>query len=323
MSHRKTVWSVAIVVSVVVLMVAAFAKADVVGGSLLYLDAADANGDGVKEAGSGTAWVNKGSLSSGYNATVGISGNGTATWAGDGTTSNPYALQVRPGSGIYDGGYAQVGGSYTSGNSLDVKVYTYEVWAKINGNGSDGAAGLNTAGGTLMGHNTQTTGQGNGSIGYAVNTDSQSLGFQPNSLYTQSGQAPAPAAYQTAFPNSTDLIGAGYHQIVLARAGSGATDTAWYQDGVLKGTWQTDSNDSVNSWFMIGGRNWSTHYDMFANADISIARVYGTALTAAEVLQNYNADAGRFDIVVPEPCSLVMVVTCLLGLSAYAWRKRK
>jgi hypothetical protein len=328
MSRQKMVWSLVLGLAAMV----AFATASVQAAGivdtnlLLHLDAADADGaGGAGHQGSGAAWVNKGSLGSGYDATVAVSGNGTAAWAGNGTTSDPYSLQVRPGSYIYDGGYAQVGSSLTSGNAMDLTVYTYEVWAKINGNGSDVSGGLHTNGGTLMGHNTATAGQGNGSIGYAVTADSQSLGFQANTLYTQSGVGVGPAVYETPFPNSTALVGAGYHQVVLARAGAGATDTAWYLDGVLKGTFQTESNTSVDSWFMIGGRHWNTtsgpHYDMFANADIAIARVYGSALTGDEVLQNFTADAGRF--VTPEPSMFALVATGAFGLLAYAWRKRK
>jgi hypothetical protein len=302
------------------------AKASVVDGSLLYLDAAGAQGNSAY----GRAWINKGSLGADYNATVAAAGDGSATWAGDGTSSDPYTLQFRPGNGGGSGGYARVANSSASGNALDRTVYTYEVWAKINGNGSD-SVDLNTNGGTLMGHNTGGAGQGNGSIGYAVTTDNQKLGFQANSLYTQSGAATGLAAYQTTFPNSTDLIGAGYHQVVLTRAGGGATETNWYQDGVLKGTWQTDSCTSSGSCFMIGGRHWFTsagadHYDMFANADIAIARVYGTALTGSQVSQNYSADCATFGLAplsTPEPASLVVTLTGMLFMVAYAWRRRK
>ena len=329
MSRRNLVWSVAIIVAAAVLTAVNFARADVVAGSLLYLDAADADGNGVKGAASGTAWANKGSLSNTYDATVAAAGNGTVAWAGAGGTSNPYTLQVRPGSGIIDGGYARVNNTSTTGNSLDRTVYTYEVWAKINGNGSDTTGGLYTGGGTLIGHNNGGTGQGNGSIGYAVTADNQSLGFQANSLYTQSGAASGLAAYQYTYPNSTDLVGTGYHQVVLARAGAGATETAWYLDGVLKGTFQTASNASENSLFMIGGRHWlnsngSDHYDMFADADISIARVYGRALTGAEVSQNFAADCGTFGLSqTPEPSTMLLGVTGIFGLLAYAWRRRK
>jgi microcompartment protein CcmK/EutM len=323
MLHRRSVWC-ALIAAVVLASVASMpAKASVVDGSLLYLDAADAQGN---DATYGVTWHNKGSLGETYSATLGIAGDGSVTWAGTGVSSDPYTLQVRSGSDKHSGGYAQVANTYYKTNALDSTIYTYEVWAKIVGPGSDDATYMGTNGGTLMGHNTRTTGQGNGSIGYAINADATGAGFQANSLYTQSGAASGAAAYQTTFPNSTDLVGAGYHQIVLTRAGSGATDTNWYQDGVLKGTWQTDSNASEDSWFLIGGRNWSTDYNMFASADIAIARVYGTALTGSQVAQNYGADYATFGLSplpTPEPASLVATVTGVLGMIAYAWRKRK
>lgn len=304
MLRQRMVWSVAIAVAAVLSMEATSAKADVVGGSLLYLDAADCSGSGVAGLGSGTTWVNKGSLGASYDGLVTSVGLGSTAWAGDGTTSNPYTLQVRHGNGGSDSaGFVQVQNSYTTGNALDNTVYTYEIWTKINGtNGGSNGVGV------MMSHNTNASGQGNGSLGYSV---------VDNYLWMQGGSNSG-----SALPNSTDLVGTGYHQIVLTRAGDGASDMNWYLDGALKGTFQSDANASVDAWFTIGCQSWASRFTTGADMDVAIARVYGRALTGSEVLQNFDADCGTFAIV-PEPTSLVLIGIGVICLQAYAWRKRK
>lgn len=323
MSRRNLVWSVVTIAAATVLIAANSAKADVVAGSLLYLDAADADGNGVKAVGSGTTWVNKATTGATYNGTLGIcQSNATLpAWAGTGTTSDPYTLQFRfpDGAGSRTTGYVAVDNSYTSGNIFDTPTYTYEVWTKINGAGNGYDANIGSGLGTLIGHNTSAAGQGRGNLAY--NTTSATATYT-NGLWTQGGSNDV-----TALPNSAGVAAvSGYHQIVLARGGDGSTDSAWYLDGVLQGTLQTSTSASVDSYLTIGCRSWgmSNNFIDCPNADISIARVYGTALTAAEVLQNYNADCATFGLSsVPEPSTCYLIGMGIVGLLAYAWRRRK
>ena len=68
----------------------------------------------------------------------------------------------------------------------------------------------------------------------------------------------------------------------------------FYVNGILVGTYNGDGSNipSTSSTFRIGAdsRNGST----VTNGDISTIRMYNQALTAAEVLQNYNAQKNRF-----------------------------
>jgi hypothetical protein len=54
--------------------------------------------------------------------------------------------------------------------------------------------------------------------------------------------------------------------------------------------------------------------------DVLGARVYTAALTGSEVLQNFQAGISA---AVPEPHALILAAMGLVGLLAYAWRKRK
>jgi hypothetical protein len=318
MLRQKTVWSVVFVVAAVVLMATTSAQADVVSGSLLYLDAA--NADGAGHLGSGLTWTNLASTGSTYNGSLYVNQgyNGTLpVWAGSGTVADPYTLQFRAsGTNSRDTGFVAINNSYTTGNALDIQTYTYETWEKIvgPGGGPDGALGV------FIAHNTNASGQGNGSIAYNGTTSGNVPGLVTNGLWTQGGSNNG-----MALPNSSGVAAlSGYHHVVLARAGGGATDTAWYLDGVLQGTFQTDSGPSVDSYLTIGARGWGSlegaNFLDGPNADIAIVRVYGSALTGGDVLQNYNADVGRF---VPEPGTFALLITGFLGLLAYAWRKRK
>ena len=68
----------------------------------------------------------------------------------------------------------------------------------------------------------------------------------------------------------------------------------FYVNGLLVATVSNDGSNipSTSSTFRIGAdsRNGST----VTNGDISTVRMYNIALTAAEVLQNYNAQKNRF-----------------------------
>ncbi len=51
----------------------------------------------------------------------------------------------------------------------------------------------------------------------------------------------------------------------------------------------TATTGSVGPMVIAGRNKYTTRFDMGANADIALVRVYGDVLTDAEVLQNFNA----------------------------------
>jgi hypothetical protein len=327
MSRQKMVWSLFFGVAAVLLLSAmpAHAAGIVTSNMLLYLDAANADGaGGAGHLGSGTNWSNLASTGSTYDGTVSVNNSGIApVWAGSGTGADPYTLQFRvpsPSVSARDTGYVKVNNSYTAGNIFDTSTYTYEIWVKNlgPGNGAD-ATNFGTGAGILIAHNTNAAGQGNGVFGFSA-VGGGLYNLPVNGLWFQGGNDNGDPV-----PNSAGVAAlAGYHQIVLTRDGSLATDnSSWYLDGVLQGTLQTDSGASEDSYLTIGTRSWgnTTNFLDGLDADVAIARVYGAALSGADVAQNYAANAGRF--AVPEPSTLVLLASGLIGLVCYAWRKRK
>ena len=289
---------------------------------LLHFDAADADGDGVAGLGAGTTWANKAGTGATFNGGLYVNAGHPGimpAWAGSGTVADPYTLQFRePGAGDNRAsGFVAVDNTYTAGNALDIQTYTYESWVKIarpEGGGSDL--------GTFISHNTNAAGQGNSVLAYNVSVAGGGVipGLVPEGLWYQGG-----GINGMALPNSSGVAAlSGYHHVVLARAGGGATDTAWYLDGVLQGTFQTDSGPSVDAYLTIGARSWNTleaaNFLDTPNADIAVVRVYGAALSAADVSQNFAAERSLF---VPEPGTIALLVTGAMGLVCYAWRKRK
>ncbi|MCC7083758.1 MAG: hypothetical protein IT427_01985 [Pirellulales bacterium] len=283
MTRQNAMRSFGIVVTAMVLIAAASGQAAIVTDNLvLYLDAGN-SGNGVGHLGSGNPWINLSGSATNHDATL----VGTADWGGTGTTTDPFVVQFRSSAGgVTAEGYAVVGGS-TPGSDLDLSpVFTYELWAKIIGDGSGDSAFADT--GVLMSHSSYYP-QGNGSITYTY--AGAWNGYTPDSLYNSGGSAdPSPS-----LPNSNGLIGDGFmHHIVLTRAGDGDTDTSWYLDGVLMGAFKSTSSPTDDTYgpypFTIGARKkWYDTFDQGANADIAQVRVYSTALTADEVLQNFNA----------------------------------
>jgi hypothetical protein len=67
-----------------------------------------------------------------------------------------------------------------------------------------------------------------------------------------------------------------------------------YVNGVLRGTTNTTTTglrSSSDGWVLGSIRG-----DIFYNGDVAIAKIYNRALSADEVLQNYNATKGRFGL---------------------------
>lgn len=297
MIRRTLAWKVAALAMAMGVITSSVKAQVVTSGLTLYLDAADSQGTGANGLGSGTTWVNKAPTGATYNGDLGFSGSASApNWIGNGTVANPYALQLQasPAGG---GDYVDIENSYTAGNALDSTTFTYEIWAQITGPGAPKAGG-----GGLMFHSTNGAGQGNGAIGYvppAAQGGIGGSGWVPDSLYDIAGTATPNGDIGSIWtlPNSAGHASPdGYHQIVVSRTDGSATGTSWYLDGTLMGKFQSDSNASADAFFDIGARSYGGVHDIFADANVAIARVYNTALSTAQVDQNFNANAARFGL---------------------------
>ena len=293
MTRRRTLGSgllVAAVLSLAMGGTSAFGGIVNDASLLVWLDAADYDNDGNPGLGSGTAWSNKAATGATHDATLtkrDLGGSPSVpTWGGTGTW-NPYHLEFRH---LYDdaqGGYAVVANSGAP-SALDTQVFTYEVWARRNGAGS-----LAIGSGALIAHSGNWW--GNGGIYWSRD------GYVPvpaDSFYHQGGPyPPSPTPYgDAAFPNSAgDFTTIGYNHIAYTRSGSGANDTAYYLDGVLQGTFQSNSETSGVHPLGIGARTFAGgNTGFFMDYDLATARVYDRPLIEAEIVQNFDAEKSRF-----------------------------
>lgn len=89
-----------------------------------------------------------------------------------------------------------------------------------------------------------------------------------------------------------------WHHIVATKNNSGSTDNGnLYIDGDLKvsesRTWTGTTRWPTNLMQLGRDQNNSTYY---LNGEMALARVYNAELSAAQVLQNFNATRGRFGV---------------------------
>ena len=157
----------------------------------------------------------------------------------------------------------------TSGTDNNV-AYSMEAWIKLDAYPS----GIAFSGYTIMGHNSST---GIGLQVFGTGTTAYiNFGYRTNSNY-----------------DSGNITINEWHHIVGTRAVGGAI--VIYIDGVADSAVNGDlAIDYTTSDFNIG----STHTTRIGpyNGNISSTRVYNKSLTAAEVLQNYNAQKSRFGL---------------------------
>ena len=98
----------------------------------------------------------------------------------------------------------------------------------------------------------------------------------------------------TSAGTTTPLINTWYHFAYTVSLSGSTYTSILYQNGVAVGSPVTSaiSPNSSNLGFLVG-TNWRADTTV-VNGDIAIVRVYGRALSAAEVVQNYNAQGLRF-----------------------------
>lgn len=152
--------------------------------------------------------------------------------------------------------------------------WTMEVWVNQTNSGNDVVLGKFDPGGLSA------------DVSYSIRTT-------VSTYYAQFGDGTG------AFVNSTNVVGTlnTWYQLVYVFK-TGATKTLeTYKNGVSIGSVNHTLNSLLNtpSNLYIGSYN-NGEYNQYFNGRIGVTRLYNTALTAANVLQNYNADKSKYGL---------------------------
>ena len=228
----------------------------VTDGLVLALDA----GNTKSYPGSGTAWTD----------TVGDN-NGTLT-------NGPTYSSDDGGSIVFDGTNDYVQLSASSDLNFGTGNFTIEGWFN---------KGATTSLQTLLCSNKYYTGGNNGNWILRISSATQIA------LATYDGTGNIEYAE---FSASTS-VNTWYH-FALVREGTGTNETKFYLDGVLKGSMTVSKSltDAGTNGLRIGEESDSGPGNAPFNGKISNVKLYkGKALTETEVLQNYNANKGRYE----------------------------
>jgi hypothetical protein len=89
-----------------------------------------------------------------------------------------------------------------------------------------------------------------------------------------------------------------WHYVVATYGGEGTT-MRLYVDGSSVATASATSAFTYNGWWRIGGykiTGWTNGSDGYFTGSIGVSHVYNRGITAVEILQNYNANKGRFGL---------------------------
>jgi hypothetical protein len=122
---------------------------------------------------------------------------------------------------------------------------------------------------------------------------------------------------------ATSVTDGNWHHVVATYGGAGAGSINLYMDGALctsdvhnPATTLTGSISNITP-LQIGDRFEGTGGDYFFTGAIDEVAIYGAALSAEQVYAHYRAGT------TPEPSVFVLMLTGVIGLLAYAWRKRR
>jgi hypothetical protein len=229
----------------------------VTNGLVLALDAGDRN----SYPGSGTTWTD---LSENRN-------NGTLT-------NGPTFSSTNGGSIVFDGVDDIVNTSLDLGTN-PIPSHTISVWFKTN----------SASGKKIIGIENVQSGQGTSLFDrhLYVGTDSKLY----YAVYDVSSHFISSSANVTnnVWKNATAIC-------------TGANSISLYVDGILNGSTTGNSYSGYsNSYIRIGGYRLEapTHPNSlpgYFTGNISVIQIYNRALSASEILQNYNAQKSRFNL---------------------------
>lgn len=185
-------------------------------------------------------------------------------------TNGPTYSSLNGGSIVFDGTNDTVN---IGASSKYLSTYhAYEVWIKTSGLGSNTQSGLL---GISFGLTINL--QSNGSFNYLVYSNEASA-------YIINGTT-----------TGLNLLDNNWHHIVCTR---GVSAYGMYVDGILNRTGSPGSWTGTNIWAAMDAQigNNPNNVNLLYMGAIAIVKVYNKALSAQEVLQNYNATKSRFNL---------------------------
>lgn len=212
----------------------------------------------------------------------------TASYPGTGTTINSLSSPNLPGtmSNItytnpyfaYNGTSSQVSIADTAALEPGAGSWTMEVWVNQTASGNDVVLGKFDPGGAAQ------------DVSYSIRTTG-------TSYYAQLGSGSGSGS--TLFVNSTTFVGTlnNWYQLVYVFT-NGATKTLeTFVNGTSIGTVSHNlaSILTTSTNLYLGSYN-NGEFAQWFDGKIGIARLYNAALTAGEVLQNYNANKATYGL---------------------------
>jgi hypothetical protein len=207
-------------------------------------------------SGTGTTWTD-------------LSGNGR-----NGTLINgPTYSSADGGSIVFDGDSTSTGDYVQCSGSLTVTAATFVTWIKRNGN-STNLFEFDVPDGILFSRGTSDTGMNlrSNQLGYHWNNDSQTYDW----------------ASGLTVPDLT------WCMVAVSVTNSSATAYLCQSSGITKATNTVSHASSLLDDIKIGWDD--ATLSRFFKGNIAIAQLYNIALSESQILQNFEADRGRFGI---------------------------
>jgi hypothetical protein len=211
-----------------------------------------------------------------------------ASYAGSGTTINSLGSTSLPGTMsnitwadpyfVYNGSNSQVSIADNAVLEPGSGDWTMEVWVNQNAIGNDVVLGKFDPGGLSA------------DVSYSIRTTN-------STYYAQIGSGSGSGS--TLFVNSTNFVGTlnTWYQLVYVFKNGGTQTLETYVNGISIGSVNHSLasilNTSTNLY--IGSYN-NGEYAQWFDGKIGIVRLYSSALTSAEVLQNFNANKGLYGL---------------------------
>jgi hypothetical protein len=177
-------------------------------------------------------------------------------------------------------------------------------------------------------HPTAQTGYGYYlNANYSTNPEMWGLAATSSAAYVsgRSGGAWKDTNQATADTSSYHVLTGVWNNTASAVNGYGANALYGFLDGAAFASGPTTGvSDSLetNNWVRLGAAAYGDRLESFINADVAAILVYKNVLDSADRAAVEQYLQATYITGVPEPGSLLILLTGVLGMLAYAWRKR-